>query len=238
MHLDLNSRGVVITESSTWTFDGNGRYRRTPNTERPVAASLDGALDDWQWVAWEAAGFILDDDCLRLRVLPAGRPAGSVGIFTGVVRWTNLPTASLVADTHFGPASAWFPPSPVPADRDLWPGELPFTAFGQFGPGSLDLRVFDQDVYWVDVTGRAHRIDEMDASYLDNVIAMLDARAVEFHCSTVQREAIQSFGDVMLGRTPASLLINDLGIGAVADSDARTWLMSTPLMRALRARVA
>jgi hypothetical protein len=46
-----------------------------------------------------------------------------------------------------------FPPSPVPSDERLWPGELPFTAFGQVGADHLDLHVFDQDVYWVDRIG-------------------------------------------------------------------------------------
>lgn len=27
--------------------------------------------------------------------------------------------------------AAGYPPSPVPSDQRLWPGELPFTAFGQ-----------------------------------------------------------------------------------------------------------
>jgi hypothetical protein len=50
------------------------------------------------------------------------------------------------------PSSSPFPSSPVPSDARLWPTGLPFTAFGQFGDDRLDLRVFDQDVYWVDRT--------------------------------------------------------------------------------------
>jgi len=42
-------------------------------------------------------------------------------------------------------------PSPVPDDTNLWEGEKPFTAFGQWGSGRMDKRVFSQDVWWVDV---------------------------------------------------------------------------------------
>jgi hypothetical protein len=41
------------------------------------------------------------------------------------------------------------PPSPVPGDRFLIKGQHPFTAFGQFGFGSMDFRVFEQDIYWL-----------------------------------------------------------------------------------------
>jgi hypothetical protein len=42
---------------------------------------------------------------------------------------------------------------PAATDVVLWPDELPFTAFGQFGANFLDLRVFDQDIWWVDRDG-------------------------------------------------------------------------------------
>lgn len=42
-------------------------------------------------------------------------------------------------------AGSW-EPSPVPADRDLLEGDLPFTAWDQYPPGVLDIRVFDRGV--------------------------------------------------------------------------------------------
>lgn len=66
----------------------------------------------------------------------------------------------------------FYPSSPVPADRWLFGGELPFTAFGQHGKDALDLRVFEQDVWWVDRYGQEHLLTEMDTDYL---------RAVKFH---------------------------------------------------------
>lgn len=68
---------------------------------------------------------------------------------------------------------AAYPPSPVSSDARLCPGELPFTAFGQFGVDSLDLRVLDQDTYWIDRHGRAQLLREMSAEFLENVIAFL-----------------------------------------------------------------
>lgn len=65
------------------------------------------------------------------------------------------------------------PPSPVPADRDLWLGEPPFTRWGQHPHGILDLRVFDQDIWWVDITQQPHRIEEMSDAYVANVIGFL-----------------------------------------------------------------
>lgn len=66
----------------------------------------------------------------------------------------------------------FYPSSPVPADRWLFPGELPFTAFGQLGKDALDLRVFEQNVWWTDRYGQEHLLTEMDTDYL---------RAVKFH---------------------------------------------------------
>lgn len=70
-------------------------------------------------------------------------------------------------------AGATYPPSPVPSDARLWPFERPFTAFGQFGEGSLDLRVFDQEVQWVDIRGIPHLLQEMSREYVANVIDFL-----------------------------------------------------------------
>jgi hypothetical protein len=126
-------------------------------------------------------------------------------------------------------------PSPVPSDRDLWPGELPFTAFGQFGPGQLDLRVFDQDTWWVDRTGAAHLLDEMSDDYLRNVIGFLYERVAEYHAATCCRIACQAAGDVLLGRVNGDLLTLQLGGSTVVDVEPRTWLESTPLLRRLLA---
>lgn len=227
-------RGVVVTASSTWTFDGNGHYRRTPRRTPHLTCggvvSAGTSLEYGAWHEFVCASFVHGDG-MRVRILPAGRPDGSFGILTGDVLWTNL----LKDPSHplAGPAGPWFVPSPVPADSDLWPGELPFTAFGQFGPDALDLRVFDQDMFWVDRTGTPHLLTEMGEEYLTNVLGMLRSRAAEFHGTTVMRESVQRIGDTLLGRVNAGQLVAELGVGSVAATDADTWLESTPLVRRL-----
>lgn len=94
--------------------------------------------------------------------------------------------------------------SPVPSDRDLLPGELPFTAWGQHPTGWLDLRVFDQGVWWVDVHQHPHRIDEMSSDYRTNVISYLEERDEYFYHATRWRLLIEDVTDVCLGRLPGT----------------------------------
>src|SRR4051812_37261241 len=91
-----------------------------------------------------------------------------------------------------------FLPSPVPSDRRLWPHELPFTAFGQLGVDRLDLRVFDQDTYWVDRTGDPHLLAEMSADYIENVICFLDELRDQYFRDSQRRAFIQTLGDQLL----------------------------------------
>lgn len=129
-------------------------------------------------------------------------------------------------------------PSPVPADRDLWPGELPFTAWGQHEYGRLDLRVFDQEVWWVDIEQRPHRLTEMSAAYIANVIAFLEQHRDYYYAETTRRLVIQLAGDLMLGRVPDEVVAGELGAPKHTDLTPEEWLEATPLMRALRRRLA
>jgi hypothetical protein len=132
-----------------------------------------------------------------------------------------------------------FPPSPVPSDRRLWPAELPFTAFGQFGLDSLDLRVFDQDIYWVDRFGAPHLLAEMSNEYVGNVIGFLGECCEAYFHSTVRRWFIQTAGDQLLfGNPGADVLAAAAGGPAWSDLSPEQWLESTPLMRALRRQLA
>jgi hypothetical protein len=131
-----------------------------------------------------------------------------------------------------------FEPSPVPADRDLWPGELPFTAWGQREHGRLDLRVFDQDVWWVDIAQRPHRLAEMSGDYIANVIAFLEQDCDYFYAETTRRLALQMAGDLLLGRVPDEVVARELDAPAHTDLTPQEWLEATPLMRALRRRAS
>ena len=81
--------------------------------------------------------------------------------------------------------------SPVPSDRFLWGDEKPFTAFGQFGEGRLDQRVFDQDIWWVDTHGKAHLLKEMSTDYLSNILGFLYSNLELFHASAAIRQTIE-----------------------------------------------
>jgi hypothetical protein len=151
--------------------------------------------------------------------VPAGGPLG--------VR--ALPIADLVS------SDSPYPPSPVPSDDDLGDDELPFTAFGQFGPGKLDLRVFDQDVYWVDVYGQGHLLTQMSADYRRNVIEFCLQHAASYHAAYVVRELVGSVVEAFEGRPSAAVLSSQLGVPTAADLDADTWIKTTPLLRRLRA---
>lgn len=122
-------------------------------------------------------------------------------------------------------------PSPVPSDSRLLPGELPFTAFGQFGVGKLDIRVFDQDSWWVDRLGRAHELRQMSDEYRANVLNFLYCFAEDYHHATIVRAALQAEADTARGLEPLASL-------DAARINAQTpvqWLESTVLVRGLRA---
>jgi hypothetical protein len=79
----------VETEASVWLIEPD-RYLRLPKVERPrrqLAACLDNALTDAQWMAHRGVHEHHDPfglEC-RLRILPAWRPGNSNGIVTGPI---------------------------------------------------------------------------------------------------------------------------------------------------------
>ena len=73
--------------------------------------------------------------------------------------------------------------SPVEADKYLNPGEKPFTAFGHHGAGRLDIRVFLQDEYWVNILGKPFHIKDMSYDYLNAVLTMLFENANTYYTS-------------------------------------------------------
>lgn len=127
-----------------------------------------------------------------------------------------------------------YPPSPVPSDACLADGELPFTAFGQFGYGKMDNRVFEQDVYWVDIAGKPHLLAEMPSAYRVNVIAFLHQHKDYYYDSTALREAITLFEHAATGNPAAIWASSELNAVTVTDMSPTDWLESTPLMRQLR----
>ncbi|WP_160010049.1 hypothetical protein [Nocardioides sp. AX2bis] len=151
-------------------------------------------------------------------------------------------TIGTAAEVENRAGQAWHPgqyaPSPVPSDERLWPGELPFTAFGQLGVDRLDLRVFDQDQWWVDRTGTPHLLQDMSVEYLGNVIEFLLEHRDGFYADTIRRWFVQSLGDQLLFDEPGGELLAAVAGGPDWDEVApEEWLESTPLMRKLRRSV-
>jgi hypothetical protein len=238
-HRPIPGPGLVVTANTIWVLDDTC-YTRVPRHQgaHRQAFSADQSLDDHEPVAYRQGGFERDETGnWYLRLIPAHRQEGARGVLSAPVVASSFALPGVLCSQE--PLQHWYyPPSPVPSDDELWPGELPFTAFGQWGADKLDLRVFDQDRYWVDRHGVAHEIIDMEQDYVQNVVTMLESRVEEFHAATVQRWIAQSVGDALLGKLNGEIIALGLGVGSVAGVEPATWLESTPLVRALRVRLA
>ena len=113
----------------------------------------------------------------------------------------------------------------------LWPGERPFTDWGQFGYGSLDLRVLDQTTYWVDVSGAPHHLCDMSPDYRVNVLAFLRDGADYYHLMTIRRLLIELYADLDAGCTDPPALRR---LPALLEAEPIAWLEATPLVHALQ----
>ena len=76
----------VLTEASVWLVRPS-TYLRLPRTEGPRAQiyDTDGAARDGVWHQHEGVWLLEGDGVRMLNVLPAGRPPGSRGLFSGPI---------------------------------------------------------------------------------------------------------------------------------------------------------
>ena len=117
------------------------------------------------------------------------------------------------------------------SDDTTDPLEVPkFTDFGWGGEGELDLRVFEQDTYWVDRTGTPHLLDEMDQDYLSNVLGFLFNNARAYHRAYAELKVAEAEVAAVEGRAHAEVIAVLFG-GSVAQISTPKWLASTPLYR-------
>lgn len=121
-----------------------------------------------------------------------------------------------------------------PDDLDPDEDDAPFEAFGQYGVGRMDLRVFDQDRYWVDVVGRPFRLEMMSEEYRKNVIDFLLRHQRGFHLKYAMGEIFDSVVNLARGEPDWSQVAYEFGLPFAGDHESRWWLESTPLMRRLR----
>jgi hypothetical protein len=103
---------------------------------------------------------------------------------------------------------------------------------------SWDPLVVEQDRFWVDRQGRVHRLAEMSWEHRAAVLGLLESSAqyvwIVYHEVTLARLV-----EVVLLEQgiPGDLLARDLGVIGSHEMAPRTWLESTPLVRALRRSV-
>lgn len=131
-----------------------------------------------------------------------------------------------------------FRESPVPNDKHLEGDLLPFTAFGQFGEGSMDLRVFEQDIYWVNVKGEPFLLAEMEQDYLFNVMNMLFTDVEHFHLAYAQKATVELAMDIQAGRENVVTDADDVKRRVQArmgSESAVGWLNGTPLAKRIQA---
>jgi hypothetical protein len=106
-------------------------------------------------------------------------------------------------------------------------------------PGTLDLRVLDQDRIWIDESGRVHLLAEMDEPYLTNVLTFLLVRG-----RTLQRRLAVARVCELLDAVDENLDPIEIGhiavlaIDALEEEDPATWLKARPLAAAIISRVA
>lgn len=80
--IDLELR--IVTAQSVWLIQPD-RYLRLPRREGPRQRPSSEALLDARWHHHVGAWRVTDPIGTRYRILPAGRPPGSRGIYTGDV---------------------------------------------------------------------------------------------------------------------------------------------------------
>lgn len=100
--------------------------------------------------------------------------------------------------------------------------ESEFTDFGARTPGTLDLRVFDQARWWVDVHAVPHLIVEMSLEYRRNVLAWIEDNRDLYAAGVLQRRVIELLFGLQI--TP----IAGEGPGEFP-ADSAAWLNATAL---------
>ena len=88
--LDVTVQLRVVTANSIWLIR-EARYLRLPRTEAPRPPAASAALADGCWHEHEGVWLSTEVLGTRLRILPAGRPPGSHGIYTGNIEPTHPP---------------------------------------------------------------------------------------------------------------------------------------------------
>lgn len=108
---------------------------------------------------------------------------------------------------------------------------LPFTSFGQFGENGFDIRVLEQDEWWVNVHGEPFLLTKMSKDYLTNVRTMLFKQALTYHFFFIQKTMDEIISDYSAGKLNGDILNYELNGTTVADMPHEEWLETMPLVK-------
>jgi plasmid stability protein len=92
-------------------------------------------------------------------------------------------------------------------------------------PGEDQVRIeFQQDQFWIDAAGHKHQLEDMSRAHLANVLNFMRSRADRLYA-------------IDKGQEPDVAIAVDDG-GFITSGEAWDWLESTPLILAIKARLA
>lgn len=105
-------------------------------------------------------------------------------------------------------------------------------------PGRLDVRLLSQGTFWATREGVVLRLDHMSARHLQEVAGMLRDGAVALHL----RAMIDALNSIHASRRSGVLSGDTIEFyltgSSIAHVDARVWVESLPLMRAIDRELA
>ena len=108
----------------------------------------------------------------------------------------------------------------------------PFTNFNQFGQGRMDLRVFDQNTWWVSIEGKGTLLEELNSEQLTEILNFLFNKAEYFHEVYTTNQLILMVSAHLEGSAPDGIIeIKLMGVDELSMMTPHQWLASTALMR-------
>ena len=100
-------------------------------------------------------------------------------------------------------------------------------------PGCLDVRLLSQETFWVTQEGVVLRLDRMSAVHLQAVAGALRGRASVLHFRAMIDALMAIHASRRLGVLSGDTIEFYLTGSSIAHLDARVWVESMPLMRAI-----
>jgi hypothetical protein len=100
-------------------------------------------------------------------------------------------------------------------------------------PGCLDVRLLSQGTFWVTQEGVVLRLDRMTAVDLQAVAGVLRSRAIILHFTAMIDALMAIHASRRLGVLSGDTMEFYLTGSSIAHLDARVWVASMPLMRAI-----